>query len=116
MLMNVCYGIITGIGTIDRLKKKATNTMSQSDEEPIPLTDIFGIGPYYTWCLPTDPIFDEYDRVLGYTMPQRLDRERQLIDLVQHNNSNVNNSNDRIQSSPLSPLSSSPETELLSPV
>lgn len=33
MLMNVTYGIITGIGTIDRLKKKATNAMSQSDEE-----------------------------------------------------------------------------------
>ena len=33
MIMNVTYGIMTGIGTIDRLKKKATNTMSQSDEE-----------------------------------------------------------------------------------
>ena len=33
MLMNVTYGLMTGIGTIDRLKKKATNTMSQSDEE-----------------------------------------------------------------------------------
>ena len=33
MLMNVTYGIMTGIGTIDRLKKKATNTMGQSDEE-----------------------------------------------------------------------------------
>ena len=40
MLMNVCYGIMTGIGTIDRLKKKATNTMSQSDEEPIQLIDV----------------------------------------------------------------------------
>lgn len=40
MLMNVCYGIMTGIGTIDRLKKKATNTMSQSDEEPIDLVDV----------------------------------------------------------------------------
>ena len=38
MLMNVCYGIMTGIGTIDRLKKKATNTMNQSDE------DVFGVG------------------------------------------------------------------------
>jgi hypothetical protein len=93
MLMNVCYGIITGIGTIDRLKKKATNTMSQSDEEPIPLSDIFGIGPYYTWCFPTDPIFDEYDRVLGYTMPQRLDRERQLIEYVYKNQSNSSNNN-----------------------
>ena len=40
MLMNVCYGIMTGIGTIDRLKKKATNTMNQSDEEPIQLIDV----------------------------------------------------------------------------
>jgi hypothetical protein len=40
MLMNVCYGIMTGIGTIDRLKKKATNTMSHSDEEPILLIDV----------------------------------------------------------------------------
>jgi palmitoyltransferase ZDHHC3/7/25 len=80
MLMNVCYGIMTGIGTIDRLKKKATNTMSQSDEEPIDLKDIFGVGQYWTWILPIDPIFDEYDRVMGFTMPQRLDRERQLIE------------------------------------
>ena len=40
MLMNVCYGIMTGIGTIDRLKKKATNTMGNSDEEPIQLIDV----------------------------------------------------------------------------
>jgi hypothetical protein len=80
MLMNVCYGVMTGIGTIDRLKKKATNTMSQSDEEPIDLKDVFGIGGLWTWPLPVDPIFDEHDRVMGYTMPQRLDRERQLME------------------------------------
>ena len=40
MLMNVLYGVLTGIGTIDRLKKKATNTMSQSEEEPIQLIDV----------------------------------------------------------------------------
>jgi hypothetical protein len=81
MLMNVLYGVLTGIGTIDRLKKKATNTMSQSDEEPIQLIDIFGIAPIYTWAFPVDPIFDDYDRVMGYTMPQRLDRERQFCEL-----------------------------------
>jgi palmitoyltransferase ZDHHC3/7/25 len=80
MLMNVCYGIMTGIGTIDRLKKKATNTMSQSDEEPIELKDVFGVGSFWTWPLPIDPVFDEHDRVMGYTMPQRLDRERQLVE------------------------------------
>jgi hypothetical protein len=40
MLMNVYYGIMTAIGTIDRLKKKAANTMSHSDEEPILLIDV----------------------------------------------------------------------------
>jgi palmitoyltransferase ZDHHC3/7/25 len=88
MLMNVCYGIITGIGTIDRLKKKATNTMSQSDEAPIPLEDIFGVGPYYTWLLPVDPVFAEHDRVVGYTMPQRLDRERQLLEQMMQQQKN----------------------------
>ena len=71
---------MTGIGTIDRLKKKATNTMSQSDEEPIKLTDVFGIGGLWTWVLPMDPVFEDHDRVMGYTMPQRLDRERQLTE------------------------------------
>jgi hypothetical protein len=121
MLMNVCYGIMTGIGTIDRLKKKATNTMNQSDEEPIQLIDVrvvryahrpflpaferpqlmkfsffqvFGIGPIYTWPFPVDPIFEDFDRVMGYTMPHRLDRERQFCDLkrpfmqeIKHNQS-----------------------------
>jgi palmitoyltransferase ZDHHC3/7/25 len=86
MLMNVCYGIMTGIGTIDRLKKKATNTMSQSDEEPIDLIDVFGIGGYWTWLLPIDPVFEDYDRVMGYTLPQRLDRERQLLEWTAGNN------------------------------
>ena len=80
MLMNVCYGLMTGIGTIDRLKKKATNTMSQSDEEPIPLKDVFGIQGWHTWPFPVDPIFEDYDVIMGYCMPQRLDRERQFME------------------------------------
>jgi len=76
MLMNVIYGILSGVGTIDRLKKKATGTMNQSDEEPIPLTDIFGIGAYYTWPFPIDAIFPDYDKVMGYSTPQRLLREQ----------------------------------------
>jgi len=36
----------------------------------------------YTWPFPFwDPVFEDYDRVMGYTMPQRLDRERQFCDL-----------------------------------
>ena len=80
MLMNVCYGLMTGIGTIDRLKKKATNTMSSSDEEPIPLKDVFGIQGWHTWPFPVDPIFEDYDVLMGYCMPQRLDRERQFVE------------------------------------
>jgi len=90
MLMNVCYGIMTGIGTIDRLKKKATNTMGQSDEEPIALKDVFGIAGWHTWPLPVDPVFDDYDRVMGYCMPQRLDRERQLLELSSQQQQNQN--------------------------
>ena len=74
--MNVAYGIMTGIGTIDRLKKKATNTMHISDEEPIPLKDIFGIDPFWMWLLPLDPLFDDFDRVFAYSTPQRLLREQ----------------------------------------
>lgn len=78
--MNVVYGLMTGIGTIDRLKKKATNTMSEALEEPVPLTSVFGIGPLYTWPFPTDPIFDDYDEIMGYSTPQRLLREQILKD------------------------------------
>jgi hypothetical protein len=77
MLMNVTYGVMTGVGTIDRLKKKASNTMVISDDEPVPLEDIFGVQGYWTWWLPIDPVFRDYDRVLGFSTPQRLLRERQ---------------------------------------
>lgn len=78
MIMNVIYGILTGIGTIDRLKKKATSTMSHSIDEPVPLVDIFGIGPWWTWPLPMDPLFEDFDAVMGYSTPQRLLREQIL--------------------------------------
>jgi hypothetical protein len=77
MLMNIMYGIMTGVGTIDRLKRKATNSLSEADEEPIHLKDIFGVQGYWTWALPVDPIFEDYDRVMGYSIPRRLMRERQ---------------------------------------
>lgn len=80
MLMNVTYGLMTGIGTIDRLKKKATNTMSQSDEEPIALKDVFGIAGIHTWPFPIDPVFEDYDRVMGFSTPQRLVREQQFME------------------------------------
>ena len=33
MIMNVIYGVMTGIGTIDRMKKKSNKSMNLSDEE-----------------------------------------------------------------------------------
>lgn len=77
MLMNVTYGIMTGIGTIDRLKKKADGTLYESEEEPLKLKEIFGIAGYWTWALPIDPVFEDYDRVMGYSIPQRLRREQE---------------------------------------
>ena len=79
MLMNVTYGIITGIGTIDRLKKKASGEVDDSDEEPLALQDVFGIEGLWTWLLPMDPVFEDFDRVLGYSIPARLKRERQMF-------------------------------------
>jgi hypothetical protein len=77
MMMNVTYGIMTGVGTIDRLKKRANNAVFESDEEPMELKDIFGIQGYWTWVLPMDPVFEDYDRVMGYSIPKRLLREQQ---------------------------------------
>jgi palmitoyltransferase ZDHHC3/7/25 len=75
MIMNVTFGLMTGIGTIDRLKKKANDTIGEAIEEPMPIRDVFGIGAYWTWLLPIDPLFDDYDRVMGFSTPQRLLRE-----------------------------------------
>ena len=75
MIMNVIYGVMTGIGTIDRLKKKAMDTMLLSEEEPIALKDVFGIAGYHTWFIPVDPVFEDFDRVVGFSTPQRLLRE-----------------------------------------
>lgn len=65
------FGMMTGLGTIDRIKSKD----DLRDDAPLPLEDVFGIGLRITWLLPTDPLFADYDRVLGYSMPQRLLRE-----------------------------------------
>lgn len=84
MLMNVVWAVMTGLGTIDRLKmesdafKKGNFSKSEEDfmGEPMSLTDIFGIGAYWTWILPMDPMFDDYDRVMRYSTTQRLLREK----------------------------------------
>jgi palmitoyltransferase ZDHHC3/7/25 len=79
MLMNVIFGIVTGIGTIDRLKMQTHKTWEEADQEPIPLSMIFGMGSYWTWLLPMDPLFADYDQVMGYTTRQRLLRLQQQM-------------------------------------
>jgi len=44
------------------------------------LRDVFGIEGYHTWPFPVDPVFDDYDRVMGFTNPQRLVREQQFLE------------------------------------
>jgi hypothetical protein len=39
-----------------------------------------------------DPIFEDYDRVMGYTLPQRLDRERQLVEAKRPFHQDIRNS------------------------
>ena len=75
MLANVTFAMMSGQGTIDRLKRRIASTSDDSDEEPVSIEDIFGTGSYWTWCIPIDPIFPDSDRVLCYSMPQRLLRE-----------------------------------------
>lgn len=79
MITSVFWGVMTGMGTIDRMKKQEANTFEESDEPPIPWTDVFGIGSYFTWVLPVDPLFDDYDRVMGYATVDRLEREKDTI-------------------------------------
>ena len=64
---------MTGMGTIDRIKSR--EAVQLPDEPPMLLEDIFGIGLRILWLLPTDPLFADYDEVMGYSMPQRLLRE-----------------------------------------
>ncbi len=92
--MNITYGVMTGVGTIDRLKRKATDTLFLSEEEPVDLEDIFGISGYWTWPLPIDPVFEDYDRIMGCSTPQRLLREQLRQGYVPSSNSDPGSKRD----------------------
>ena len=49
--------------------------MGLVDKESLLLKDIFGIAGYHTWPFPIEPVFEDLDRVLGYSIPQHLLRE-----------------------------------------
>lgn len=73
---------MTGLTTIDRLKRKATNTLMESEDEPIDPEEVFGIAGYWTWPLPMDPVFEDYDVVMGYSSTERLLREQRDMEIT----------------------------------
>lgn len=79
MITSVFRLMETGLGTIDRIKREQSNLNNDiSNDTPLPLKDIFGIQHQYTWFFPVDPVFDDYDRVMGYSTIPRLIREKKL--------------------------------------
>lgn len=82
MLLTVVYTVMTGLTTIDRLKRKATNTLLDSEDKPIDLEEIFGIQGYWTWPLPMDPVFEHYDAIMGYSTTERLRREQREMEIA----------------------------------
>ena len=76
MLANVTFGVMTGSGTIDRLKRKyGGENEYEPDDPPLEFSDIFGIGSTLSCLLPIDPVFPDQDKVLGFSTTQRLLRE-----------------------------------------
>ncbi len=79
MIMNVLWSMFTGLGTIDRMKMNEFHLNSvSSDQAPIPWKHVFGIDHYYTWFLPIDPVFEDYDKVMGFSTVSRLLREKNM--------------------------------------
>jgi hypothetical protein len=78
MIMNVLWGMMTGLGTIDRMKREESQNYDIADEPPIHWKDVFGIQHYVTWFFPIDPVFEDYDRIMGYSTIPRLQREKKL--------------------------------------
>ena len=57
------------------MTRRISKTEHHADEPPLDFEDIFGVGSKLGWFLLVDPIFPDHDRVLGFSMPQRLLRE-----------------------------------------
>ncbi|KAJ8608509.1 hypothetical protein CTAYLR_005717 [Chrysophaeum taylorii] len=60
--------VVTGVGTIDRLKLAKGKTIAGGN--PLPLSAVFGNGTVMLWWVPIDPDFgDPPDAILGYRSP-----------------------------------------------
>lgn len=64
MILNQWYGLITGLGTIDRMKLKADDP---EDGTPVSFFHVFGVW-WPAWFLPLDPVFDEPELVFHYIL------------------------------------------------
>lgn len=62
MMYNQVYAIVTGIGTIDRMRKRGP----KGNFAPVPWVDVFGVDPLPMWFLPTDVKYRDFHRVMGY--------------------------------------------------
>lgn len=74
MIMNQFHGIITGMGTVDRMQRRRKEGRIRGTPEdyiPIRWEDIFGNGNKLLWVLPTDPHFrkPQRERILGFREP-----------------------------------------------
>jgi len=63
------YAVRTGIGTIDRMKRRPR--ASGPGFKPLAWADVFGGGSVLAWPLPTAPDFKRIDGVLGFETDSR---------------------------------------------
>lgn len=74
MIMNQFHGIMTGMGTVDRMQRRRKEGRIRGrleDFTPVRWEDIFGSGSRLTWFLPTNPHFQasQRQRIMGFREP-----------------------------------------------
>ena len=56
MMYNQVYAIVTGIGTIDRMRKRGP----KGNFAPVPWVDVFGVDHWPLYLLPTDVKYRDF--------------------------------------------------------
>ena len=74
MLMNQLHGMLTGMGTVDRMQRRRKEGRlrgSPKDYTPVRAEDIFGDGNKLFWLLPINPHFrqTQRERIWGFREP-----------------------------------------------
>jgi palmitoyltransferase ZDHHC3/7/25 len=68
MLSNQFYGVRTGIGTIDRMKRRTMSPERSTKYKPIRWIDVFGNGSYFLWPIPVAPQFNNIDLIVSFSV------------------------------------------------